>query len=109
MKPNDNMRSDCCDAPVYDDYLMCSRCGEHCGVDNQNSYGKTMTVTLTKQCIFCGKIVLINVNRSDLQDYQNSGKLIQNAFPYLTADEREIMISGVCGECFDKVFSEDEI
>lgn len=108
MKPDNNMRSDCCDAPVYDDYLMCSRCGEHCGVDKESSCGKTMTVTLTKQCISCGEFVCLDVNLADLQDYQN-GKLIQNAFPYLTADEREIMISGICGGCFDKVFSEDEI
>lgn len=26
------MVSDCCYAPVYTDYEMCSRCGEHCGM-----------------------------------------------------------------------------
>ncbi len=33
-----------------------------------------------------------------------SGPLIQDAMPYLTADEREVLISGTCGECFDKMF-----
>lgn len=32
------------------------------------------------------------------------GELIQDALPYLSADERELLISGICGGCFDKMF-----
>lgn len=35
------------------------------------------------------------------------GELIQRCFPQLTPDEREILISGICGDCFDKMFKED--
>jgi hypothetical protein len=32
------------------------------------------------------------------------GKLIQKAMPELTKDERELLISGTCGPCFDRLF-----
>jgi hypothetical protein len=28
---------------------------------------------------------------------------VQECFPYLSADERELMISGMCGSCFDNL------
>lgn len=59
------------------------------------------------QCINCGRVVEVFVNENDFYDWQN-GTLIQNAMPYLTADEREVMISRICGTCFDKMFGEDE-
>jgi len=34
------------------------------------------------------------------------GLLIQDAMPYLTVDEREVLISGTCGKCFDEMFPE---
>lgn len=36
-----------------------------------------------------------------------AGNYIQNAFPELTPDEREILISGICGTCFDNLFGPD--
>ncbi len=41
----------------------------------------------------------------------NGGMLIQRAMPNVPADERELLISSTCGECFDKLFpleGEDE-
>jgi len=35
-----------------------------------------------------------------------NGELIQNVMPYLNEDERELLISGTCGKCFDKIFSD---
>jgi hypothetical protein len=35
-------------------------------------------------------------------------KLIQQVFPYLTADEREIMISGTCPVCWEKMMKDME-
>jgi hypothetical protein len=32
--------------------------------------------------------------------------LIQDHFPHLTDDERELIISGTCGSCFDDMFGE---
>ena len=45
----------------------------------------------------------------DVDDYTSweNGELIQTALPYLTADEREVLISGMCGPCFDNVWGEE--
>ena len=32
------------------------------------------------------------------------GVLVQDAFPSLSPEEREQMISGICGKCFDSLF-----
>jgi hypothetical protein len=44
------------------------------------------------------------VNSKDLSDWKSEKKYIQDAMPYLSAGEREILISKTCGECFDKMF-----
>jgi len=61
---------------------------------------------LMKTCHECGETQVINVNIDDL-DAWRKGEFIQNTFPYLDADERENMISGVCGKCFDSLFPPD--
>ena len=56
-------------------------------------------------CVRCGDGTLINAVVSDLIKWKN-GELIQNVMPYLNEDERELLISGTCGKCFDKIFSD---
>ena len=36
-----------------------------------------------------------------------SGELIQDALPYLSASEREMLISGTCDDCWQKMFPVD--
>ena len=48
------------------------------------------------------------VSNHDLKRWED-GELIQDAMPYLSAGERELLISGVCGKCFDKMFEEDPV
>lgn len=54
-------------------------------------------------CRDCGKEFSLAIDPADYFDWTH-GKLAQRAFPYLTADERELLISGICGACFDKIF-----
>ena len=63
--------------------------------------------TITTRCPFCGETHEIAVNENDYLDWQD-GKLAQNAFPYLDADEREMLISGICPTCWDGMFETDE-
>ena len=58
-------------------------------------------------CQDCGKVVELELSQEQIDRY-NSGVLAQNAFPHLTPDEREIIISGICGECFDNMFARAE-
>ena len=57
---------------------------------------------LKKKCGRCKQIVEIVCKIEDFRAWKN-GELIQRAMPYLTADQRELLISGVCGKCFDKM------
>ena len=58
-------------------------------------------------CPFCGRENEVEVNHMDYLDWQN-GELAQDAFPYLSANEREMLISGCCPRCRDKMFWRDE-
>jgi len=49
----------------------------------------------------------ITVNLSDANSWVN-GELIQNCFPYLSADEREVLMTGIDKETWDGMFSESE-
>ena len=62
---------------------------------------------LKPMCIQCGTTVHISVLKPDFEKWQG-GELIQDAMPYLSPDEREILISGTCGPCFDRMFGEGE-
>ena len=64
--------------------------------------------TLQAQCIRCKDTHVLMVSNHDLKRWEG-GELIQNAMPYLTAGEREILISGVCEACFGKMYGEDPI
>ena len=62
---------------------------------------------LKPTCQQCGTTVHISVLQPDFEKWQG-GELIQAAMPYLSPDEREILISGTCGPCFDRMFGEGE-
>jgi len=60
-------------------------------------------VGVITSCPFCGRVNAVEVNDEDYWDWQD-GMTVQVAFPYLSADEREMLISGICPTCWDKTF-----
>jgi hypothetical protein len=38
----------------------------------------------------------------------NNGAMIQDAFPEMSADDRERMISGTCGPCWNQLFADPD-
>lgn len=60
-------------------------------------------VTIVTRCPFCGRANEVEVNEMDYLDWQD-GVLVQDAFPYLSANEREMLISGICPTCWDSTF-----
>lgn len=52
-------------------------------------------------CPFCVKEDVITVERNDYISWRE-GELIQNAMPYLNNVQREQLISGMCGPCWDR-------
>ena len=62
----------------------------------------------TLGCIKCKSEHTVSLNGSDLYQY-NQGKYIQEAFPYISQDMREMMMSGICDTCWQITFPpEDE-
>lgn len=59
-------------------------------------------------CPFCGHAHEVAVNEDDYFSWKFDGALVQNAFPYLSADEREMLISGICPTCWENTFGSDE-
>lgn len=64
-------------------------------------------VTIVTACPFCGHANEVAVNEADYWDWDD-GAAAQNAFPYLSADEREMLVSGICPKCWAKTFGDDE-
>lgn len=58
------------------------------------------TITITGLCIVTGATVSVTVPKAGLDAY-NTGVWIQDAFPDLSADEREFLISGIGPGQFD--------
>lgn len=59
-------------------------------------------IKLEITCPFCHESHYVIVEENDYYAY-SLGELAQNAFPYLSATEREQIISRMCPEC-QKVF-----
>ena len=64
-------------------------------------------VCVVSYCPFCGKGHEVEVNDMDYLDWKD-GASAQDAFPYLSASERELLISGICPTCWDKTFGDAE-
>lgn len=67
-----------------------------------------MKITLTSICPFCGCLTDIEVEVEQYESWAFGGVLIQNAFPALSATERETLISGICPDCQDDIFSDED-
>jgi len=63
--------------------------------------------SVTVPCPSCGVGTHITVNRAAFRKWQ-AGELIQDAMPYLSVDERETLITGLCTPCSDIVYEEEE-
>jgi hypothetical protein len=53
-------------------------------------------------CPMCGVENFVVVDGEDFDKWQ-AGTLIQDAFPHLSADEREQLLTGICTPCWDKM------
>lgn len=65
-----------------------------------------MSIDMSIKCVMCHTEHVIFVEEQDVHKYQN-GAYVQHAFPYLSADDRELIISGICGKCWNKTFPEE--
>ena len=71
---------------------------------------KEKYVTMIARCDFCGKKVELKLTVESVNEFFSPNRRnIQDVFPYLSAEERELLLSHTCNECWEKMFSfEDE-
>lgn len=54
-------------------------------------------------CKCCQKQFVIHAPAEGYNQWARGVRFIQDAMPQLNEDERELLISNVCGECWEKV------
>ena len=58
-------------------------------------------------CPLCGQDnEPVYLEEADLERY-DTGVLVQEAFPYLSSGERELIVTGICTPCWDRSFGEE--
>ena len=65
-------------------------------------------VTLNPVCPVCGKPHPVTVEIEDLKDFKERRKHADEAFPYLNAGQRELLITGICDACWETLFGKEE-
>jgi hypothetical protein len=76
-------------------------------IDTFNSHIKNNKI-ISCACVKCGKKFAFDIPESNIIKYFD-GEAVQNAFPSLDPWQRELFVSGYCNECYDKLFSEEEM
>ena len=64
------------------------------------------TIALIGMCNVCDTEYRLNVMEEDYLRWQEGKTLIQDAFPYLSIGDRELMISGICAKCWEDMFGQ---
>lgn len=62
---------------------------------------------ITRPCSLCGKSEAIELDEEKYKRWRK-GELIQRVWPRMTADERELLISGTHPKCWDTLFPMEE-
>ena len=64
---------------------------------------------ITRKSPYTGKVTTmdLNITEEQIHDYE-SGKLLQEAFPQLTPDEREFYKTGLTPDDWDIIFADQE-
>ena len=58
-------------------------------------------------CKHCFKEYAIHLNEDDYDRWNNGDCYIQDCLDYLTAGQRELLISHTCNDCWKKFYPED--
>lgn len=61
-----------------------------------------------KMCSHCGQINRIAMTHEQYIKYTECSELVQNIFPELSPQKREILITGICPQCWEKIFPPEE-
>lgn len=59
-------------------------------------------------CPACHHEKYVYVYKEDYAKYKNGEGLIQDLMPYLNDGDRGLLMTGICKDCWDSMFPEDE-
>lgn len=59
---------------------------------------------LIKECVECRKVIEIEMTFEQYKKWKYKEDLVQNIFPELSKEVREVLISRICPECWEKMF-----
>ena len=68
---------------------------------NTNSYPYPVN------CHTCDKEFVIIADKQDIESWLSGDKYIQDALGYLSAADRELLISNTCDDCWKNLYGED--
>lgn len=72
------------------------------------TYGDKDHVVVEQACPFCGAVCEAMLNTAEFEAWRG-GKLIQYAMPTTPETTREWLISGICPDCQDFIFENEEV
>ena len=64
-------------------------------------------VVKTKTCTVCGEYEVWSLDRKAVESWQ-AGEYIEIAFPEMSMEDREVLITGTHPACWDKLFPEED-
>ena len=78
----------------------------------ENAMSKRVTRKITRECMVCGKETTREFDDTEGRFTKGwnawaGGALIQNAFPFLSPEDREFLMTGMCPECQEQIFREE--
>lgn len=56
------------------------------------------------KCISCNEEILIEVEEEKYNSWKNGDGFIEDIMPELPAEDRELLISGTCDNCWKEMF-----
>ncbi len=62
-----------------------------------------MVLFTTNPCLYCGKTSEVELDLEKVRRWQ-AGEHVQNVWPEMSADERELLITGIHPQCWDSIF-----
>ena len=59
-------------------------------------------------CIKCGEVHHLKLDIRKFNRWRQKRENIQDVFPELSPEDRELMISQICGKCWEEMFGGEE-
>ena len=66
------------------------------------------TLEVVVRCPHCGRDHSVLVDLEAYIKFRDEKPLIQVAFPDMSSEDRELLISGCCQQCWDEIFSDED-